>query len=242
MSQFGILHGKDDALHFFKSASGDRKRLRVSREGMQAEKGPRNDGERAVRASDKFRQVVPRHIFYDFAAAGSERAVGKRERDADDQVAQRAEAKAQRTAVIRRENAADSGLRGPERGERKALAVQCERSLQFLNGAARFDAYREVGPRVLDDFVQACRGKNDVCARRWIAPAEFRAAASWYDSEASAICETKCSSDLLLARGLDHKTGCNATNPVGGSGNADQIGPQDRAEFLFDLNRSRRHW
>src|ERR1700719_2691053 len=125
MSQFGILDGKDDALHFFESAAGDGKRLRVSREGMQAKKSARNDGERAIRPGDEFRQIVPRHIFYNFAAAGSERAIGKRKRDADDQVAQRSEAQTQRAAVVRRENAADSGLRGPERVERKALTVQC---------------------------------------------------------------------------------------------------------------------
>ncbi len=101
VSEFGILHGEDDALHLFKSAAGDGERLRVSRQRMEAEDGARDDRERAESAGDEFGEIVTCDIFDDFAAAGGERAIGKSERDADDQVAECAEAKAQRAAVVR---------------------------------------------------------------------------------------------------------------------------------------------
>ncbi len=96
---------------------------------MKSKDGARDYRERPESAGDELGKIVARDIFYDFAAAGSERAIGKCERDADDQVAKRAEAKTQRAAVIRRENAADGGLRRPERIERKSLAVLSERGL-----------------------------------------------------------------------------------------------------------------
>jgi hypothetical protein len=61
----------------------------------------RDNGESAEGAGDEFREIVACDIFYDFAAAGSESAVGKRERDANDQVAKRAEAQTKRAAIVR---------------------------------------------------------------------------------------------------------------------------------------------
>ena len=80
-------------MHLFEIAAGDGKRLRVSRERMETEHGARDDRERAESTSDEFGEIVAGDIFYDFAAAGGECAIGKCEGDADDQVSERAEAK-----------------------------------------------------------------------------------------------------------------------------------------------------
>src|SRR5208282_4326490 len=106
--------GEDEVLHVLQSAAGDGECLRVSRERMKAEDGASDDRESSESASDQFGEIIARDIFDDFAATGSESAIGKRQRHANDQVAQSAESKAQRAAVIRREHAADGGLLGPE--------------------------------------------------------------------------------------------------------------------------------
>ena len=99
---------------------------------MQAENGAGDDAERAKSAGDEFRQVVAGDIFHDFAAAAGQGAVGKCDGDADDQVAEGAEAQTQRAAVVGGENAADGGAFGPQAVEGEALAVLRERLLAAI--------------------------------------------------------------------------------------------------------------
>jgi hypothetical protein len=101
MNQLGILYGEDESLCFFRIAAADRKCLRVSREWMETKDGARDNRERAKSAGNEFGEIVARDILHDFASAGGESTVGKSERDADDQVAEGAEAEAQRAAVVR---------------------------------------------------------------------------------------------------------------------------------------------
>ena len=76
---------------------------------MQAEDGAGNHAKRAEGPSDEFGEIVARYIFDYFAATAGECAIGKSDGDADDEVAQGAEAKAKRAAVIGGEDPADGG-------------------------------------------------------------------------------------------------------------------------------------
>src|SRR5208282_3370667 len=208
----------------------------------KAEDGASDDRESSESASDQFGEIIARDIFDDFAATGSESAIGKRQRHANDQVAQSAESKAQRAAVIRREHAADGGLLGPERIKREALAVLSERGLQFLDGAAGFDADGEIRPGVFDNFIEAGGGENNFRASGRIAPGKLGAAAARNHGEAGIICETKNSGKLLFVRRLEDEPRLNAANCVRRSGLANGIRRQNRAKFVFDVERSGGHW
>ena len=122
---------------------------------MQAEDGAGNHAQRADGAGDEFGEIVARNIFDYFAATPGECAIGKSDGDADDEVAQRAEAKAKRAAVIGGEDPADGGFLWPKRIEREALAVLSKSLLQSMNRAARFGGDREVGPSVFQNSVEA---------------------------------------------------------------------------------------
>jgi hypothetical protein len=132
-------------------------------------------------------------------------------------------------------------LRRPEGIEGEALAVLRKRGLQFMDGASSFDADGKVGPRMLNNFIQARGGKNDVGASGSIAPGKFRAAPARNYSKIRVICETNDVGKLLLVDGLEDKPRLNAANCFGRSGATDRIWCQDRAEFVFDSERSRCH-
>src|SRR6267378_2954665 len=117
------------------------------------------------------------------APVAGQRAIGERERNADDQIAQRAEAQTQSAAVIRGEHAAHGGFCRPKRIESQTLAVLGKSFLQRLNGATGSNGNGEVGPGVLRDFVEPCCRKDNVRARWWIPPAKFCAAAARDDRQ-----------------------------------------------------------
>src|SRR5712692_10452287 len=113
---------------------------------MKAEDGASDDAERAESAGDEFREVVTGDVFDDFAAAGGERAIGKSDGHADDEVAERAETEAECAAVIGGEDAANGGFLRPERIEGEALAALGESFLERLKSATGFDGDGKVGP------------------------------------------------------------------------------------------------
>ena len=121
---------------------------------MQPEDGASDDAERAQRSRGQFRQVVSSDVFYHFAPAACERAIGKSNGDTDDEVAECAEAKAQCAAVVGGENATDGRLFRPQRIKRQTLAVLRKRFLQSLNGAAGFDSYSATRATELHDAVE----------------------------------------------------------------------------------------
>src|SRR5215469_970667 len=158
---------------------------------MKAEDGLSDDAQSSEGAGDELGKVVASDVFDDFAAAASERAVGKRDGYTYDEIAQRAKAQAKRAAVVRGENAADGRFFRPQRIEREALAVQGESFLQGLNGAAGLDGDGHIGPSVFEDPVHSGGRENEVGARRRIAPIEFRAAAAGNDSETNCVAQAE---------------------------------------------------
>src|SRR5258708_28262341 len=183
---------------------------------MKAEDGAGEEAERAKGASDEFGEVVASNVLDDFAAAGGERAVGKSDRDADDEVAERAETETKRAAVVGREDAADGGSFRPERIEGEALAVLGEGFLQSLKAAASFDDDGEVGPRMFEDAIQARRGKDEMDVRGRIAPREFCAAAARDDGEFGFVCEVEDFGELLFSCGFEEEMRLKAREGVGG--------------------------
>ena len=67
---------------------------------MDAEDGSGDDTERAESASGELGKIVAGDIFYDFAAAGGESAIGESDGHADDEIAERAESKTECAAVL----------------------------------------------------------------------------------------------------------------------------------------------
>src|SRR5215470_15292573 len=119
---------------------------------MEAEDGAGDDSERAESTSDEFGQVVPGDVLHDFAAAGGECAVGKGDGDADDEIAQRAETKAEHAGIVGRKNAADGCGFWREDVDGEALTVLRQCLLKTSDGAARFDGYGHIGPGMFENF------------------------------------------------------------------------------------------
>ena len=88
--------------------------------GMEAQADPADEREPAARAADELAEVVAGDVLDDLAAGVDDRAVGEHERDAEHEVARRAEAVAQRAREILGEAGADRRVAG--RVEREALA------------------------------------------------------------------------------------------------------------------------
>ena len=104
------------------------------------------------------------------------------------------------------------------------MTVLSEGGLQFLDGAAGFDADGEIGPSVLDDFVEAGCGKNDLGAGGRVTPGKLGATAARNYGKARVIGETKSGSKLLFVSGFEDKARLNAANGVSRSGRAHGIG------------------
>lgn len=213
----------------------------MMRKRMDTENGASDDAERAQSASDELGQIVAGDIFDDFAAAGGESAIGKSDSNADDEIAEWAEAETEGAIVARGKHAADRSLPGPERIEGETLAVLCERGLQPLDGAAGFDANGEVGPNMLDDFIEASGGQNEIGALWGIAPGELGAAPTRDDGEACVISETKHCGKLSFVSRFEDEPRLKAANCISRSGRANRIGSQNCAEFVRDVERSSRH-
>src|SRR5215472_8214179 len=166
MGKLRVLDCKDHVLRFVRAAYGNSERPRIEREGMEPKNGARDDAECAKSACDEFGKVVTGDVFDHLAAAGGECAIRKCNGNPDDEVAERAEAEAKRTAVIGGEDAADRRFLRPKRIECETLAVVRERFLQGLNGAPSFDGDGEVRPSVFNDAIESRSGEDQIGARR----------------------------------------------------------------------------
>src|SRR6266568_3629424 len=124
---------------------------------VSTEDGASDNAERAKSSCDELREVVTCDVLHDLAAAAGERAVWQGNGNADDEVAQRAEAQSERAAVVRGEHTADGGFFRPQRIKRQPLAMLRQSLLQSSNAAARFDSYREIRPGVFNDGAQPRR-------------------------------------------------------------------------------------
>src|ERR1700686_2652911 len=126
MRKLGILDGEEEALRFRNVARQAGDSTRRFRERVQPKYRARDDAKRSERAGDEFRKIVTRDILDDFAAAACQRAVRQGQRDADDQIAQRAKAKAQSSAVVGGKDATNRRAVRPQRIKCQALAMLCE--------------------------------------------------------------------------------------------------------------------
>src|SRR5229473_1435847 len=82
-----ILNGVDDAPSFFHSLCAHGKGARVSRQRVQAKNSTRDYAKSAEGSRGELGQIVARDVLDDLAPAAGPRAIGKRERNADDQIA-----------------------------------------------------------------------------------------------------------------------------------------------------------
>src|SRR5260370_23434069 len=132
MSEFRILNREDQFLRLFHIHCRNAEGMRIERKRMEAEDGTRDDTESAKGPGDELGKIVAGDVFYNFAAAACERAVGESNGDTDDEVAERAETKPQCAAVDSAEHAAAGGLFRPQRIKRHTLDMPPERFLQSL--------------------------------------------------------------------------------------------------------------
>src|SRR5215472_235945 len=200
---------------------------------MKAEDSLRDDAESAEGAGDELGEVVACDVLHDFATTASERAIGESYGHADDKVAQGTKAQAKCTAVIGREDAADSCLFGPKRIEGETLAVLGESFLESLNRAASFDGDGEVRPGVLEDAVDACGGENEVGSRGWIAPVQFCAAAARNDDESSFVGKAQDFCKFGFGAGGDDEVGLESQYGIQGRGGEDVVGAEEGTQCTF---------
>ena len=90
-----------------------RERARVPLDRMQAEVDFGDDAQSAEAAGHELVQIVAGDIFHDLAAGLCDRAVGKDQGHADDEIAQAAVLQSQRAAVVGGDDTADGGALGP---------------------------------------------------------------------------------------------------------------------------------
>ena len=204
----------------------------MARERVQAKNRARDDAESAESSSGELRKIVAGDVFYDFAAAAGERAIGKRERHANNEVAERTEAQAQRTAIVGGEHTADRGFFRPQWIEREPLAMLRDSLLQFVKFATRFDGNSEVSPGVIGDFVQPRRGQNQIRPRKGIPPFKFRAATAGDDRESGFIRKTQDLGKLSFIAWRDDYFRLDARDRIGGASGMDVVRADERDELV----------
>ena len=112
-------------------------RRRRRRQRRQLEGRADDRRQRSERSADQLRQIVAGHVLHDLSAGLRKRAVGRRELDADHEIARRAEPLAPRAAVVGREQPADRRAIRPRRIERQPLP-RARRAAAFNSSQAGF--------------------------------------------------------------------------------------------------------
>ena len=125
-----------------------------------------------------FDRSYPATFLTTCAAGLGDLPVHRRDLDADDEIARRAEAMALRAAVVGGQQTAYRGGLGERRIEREPLAALPQQLVDGAQPGAGLDAHRQVAAPVLEDAVDARHVEEDVERRRHRAPAELRAAAA----------------------------------------------------------------
>ncbi len=144
---------------------------------MEPERDGRDRGERSERTDGDLGKIEPRDIFHDLPAAPHARAVGANERDPDDEIARRAEARATRTETAGRDRAADRRAFRLRDVEHEALTARTDDRVERGERRAGFDFDHHVGRRVIDRSIET-RGRDDpIDAFRRIPEPRFRSAA-----------------------------------------------------------------
>src|SRR6266581_3728027 len=130
MCEFRVLDGVHEPLCLIDVRGRDGERHGVAWKRVETEDGASDNAERAKSSCDELREVVTCDVLHDLAAAAGERAVWQGNGNADDEVAQRAEAQSERAAVVRGEHTADGGFFRPQRIKRQPLAMLRQSLLQ----------------------------------------------------------------------------------------------------------------
>src|SRR5207244_8998901 len=102
--------------------------------------------------------------------------------DADDQVAQGAEASAKRPAIVRRQDPSERRSIGPKRIERYSLTVLGQSLLQLRERAPGFHGRGHIPPGMFQDAIQSAGRNYQLAVAWWIAPIHLGGAATRDDS------------------------------------------------------------
>ena len=108
-------------------------------------------------------QVVAADVLDDTTAGGCQLAVGQSHADANEKIARRPEAQAQRPGPSGRQQSADRVAGRVEWIKRKKLARLRQLRLQRLQGDPGLDAHHHVRLRVLDHAVEEGRVQEHIC-------------------------------------------------------------------------------
>ena len=135
----------------------DDERPRRLRQRVQPEARARDERETSLGAAHESREVVAGDVLDDLAARARDRPVREHERRAEDEVARRAEAVAERAGDVPRQQRADRRI--ARRIEREPLAGRGERRAELGQPDPGLDGAREVARVVLEDAVEAVGGE-----------------------------------------------------------------------------------
>src|SRR5690242_7903872 len=127
-----------------------------------AEVKPRDDGESAEGADEKFVKVVAGDVLDHSATALAEAAGAVHEFSANKEVARRAIGMAERGIYSGTDNASDGGFEIERDGEREKLFLFVESGGEVVEAGAGIDADGEVARIVVRDFVETGHVEGDV--------------------------------------------------------------------------------
>ena len=165
---------------------GDRHGL-AARDRAEAHGGLDDDAERALGAREQGGEVVPRDAL-DGAMAGAEQPpVGEHHREAEHRLAGDAVLRAEQTAGVRGDVAADRGDGAARRVGREPEAERCERVVELAVEHARLDHGELVGLGDLEDAVHARHVEHDRAGARDGAARESGAGAARHDRRARGV-------------------------------------------------------
>ena len=135
----------------------DEQRLRSLRQRVQAEAHAPDERQPSLGAAYETGEVVARDVLHDFAAGVRDRPVCEHESDAEDEVARRAEAMAERPGDVPGQEPADRGI--ARRIERQTLVRGGEHGLEVGQPQSGFDGARQVTGLVLEDARETIGGE-----------------------------------------------------------------------------------
>ncbi len=153
------------------------------RSRKSAEVEPRDDGQSAERADEKFVKVVARDILDHASPAFAEAAGAVNELGADEEIARGPVRMAKGGIHPGCDDAADGGLEIERNGEREELTLFVERGGEVVEAGAGIHADREIAGIVVGDLMESRQVEGDVVTRGRHANFEFGAVAAGDESE-----------------------------------------------------------
>ena len=156
----------------------ERNRARGGGQRVQPQREALDLPEAAARPAEELAEVVAGDVLHDLPARARAQAVRQHDRDADHEVAHRAEAVAERAREIEEQAVAERRIAG--RVEREPLPVGPERGLQLRQAQPGFDDAGQVARLVLEDprLSSARQGRPSPADAHGRAPAPRRTGAA----------------------------------------------------------------